>query len=234
MDIRTSRGRLGAAALAASLTLGAGLAGCSSPAAAGHQHDAVAVAAVGGTSQNAVPIQQMQLRLAMRLLWNQHMEWTRLAIVDFVNGSAGFGTTAGRLLQNQADIGNAIRPFYGDAAADQLTTLLKAHITDFVAFFQAVKANDPAAIASTQATVYANAQQIADFLAAANPKNWPQDTMRTMMQEHIDQTIAYGGDEMAGRYADGIAVYDAAETHMLMMADLLSSGMIAQFPGAFR
>lgn len=232
MDPISPRRRLGAAALIASLALGAGLTGCSStPTAAGHHHDdAVAAAAV---TQTSVPSQQTQLRQTLRLLWNQHMEWTRMAIIDFVNGSAGFDSTAGRLLQNQADMGNAVRPFYGDAAANQLTTLLKAHITDFVAFFQAVKGGDAATIASTQAAVYANAQQIADFLASANPKNWPQDTMRSMMKEHIDQTIVYGGDEMTGKYADGIAVYDQAEAHMLMFADLLASGIIAQFPGTF-
>lgn len=234
MDPISSRRSLGAAALIASLALGPGLAGCSSTTAAGHQHDAVAAAALVQAGPNSVPFQQAQLRQALRLLWTQHMEWTRMAIIDFVNGSAGFGATAGRLLQNQADMGNAVRPFYGDAAANQLTTLLKAHITNFVAFFQAVKGGDPAAIASTQAAVYANAQQVADFLSAANPKNWPQDTMRAMMKEHIDQTIVYGGDEMTGKYADGIAVYDQAESHMLMMADLLANGIIAQFPGSFR
>lgn len=231
----TSHRRLGVAALIASLALGAGLSGCSSPSASAHTHDAVAAAAaVPQPNSASVPAQQLGLRQTMRALWEQHMEWTRLAIVDFVNGSAGFDTTAGRLLQNQTDIGNAIRPFYGDAAAGRLTTLLKAHITDFVAFFEAAKGGDPVAIASTQAAVYENAQQIGDFLASANPKSWPQDTMRSMMKEHIDQTVAYGGDELTGRYADGITVYDQAEAHMLMMADLLSQGIIAQFPGKFQ
>jgi hypothetical protein len=236
MDTRISRGRLGAAALAAVLALGGGLAGCSSgtTAAGQHTHDAAAVAAVGQVSDSSVPAAQARFRAAMRLLWNQHMEWTRMAITDFAAGSAGFGPTAARLLQNQADIGNAIRPFYGDAAADRLTALLQEHITGFVTLLQAAKANDAAGVQAAATAVYANAAAIADFLSSANPANWPQPTMRDMMKGHIDQTIAYATDELTGSYSQGIAAYDEAEAHMLMLADLLSTGIIAQFPAAVR
>ncbi|MGO4385423.1 hypothetical protein [Specibacter sp. RAF43] len=181
-----------------------------------------------------VPATQVAFKEAMRMLWVQHMEWTRLAVVNFAAGSAGFPTTAGRLLKNQEDIGNAIKPFYGEAAGNQLTTLLKAHITEFVGLFQAAKAGDASALAAAKVKVYANAQEIADFLAAANPKSWPQATMRAMMKGHIDQTIVYGGDELTGQYAEGIVVYDEAEAHMVLMADDLSAGIIKAFPKKFR
>lgn len=180
-----------------------------------------------------IPASQAALREGMRTLWAQHMEWTRLAVVDFASGSPGFPSTAARLLQNQADIGDAIKPFYGSAAGDQLTTLLKAHITNFVALFQAAKAKDSAGLESATKAVYANAQEIADFLAKANPRFWPQKDLRDMMKGHIDQTIVYGSDELAGNYAHGIAVYDQAEAHMMMMADALSAGLIGAFPGKF-
>src|SRR5687767_6631695 len=52
----------------------------------------------------------------MRRLWEDHITWTRLAIVTFAADAKGFPATAERLLQNQEDIGDAIKPFYGEAA----------------------------------------------------------------------------------------------------------------------
>ncbi|MGO4189948.1 hypothetical protein [Pseudarthrobacter sp. TAF60_1] len=240
METMTSHRRPKLAVVFALLAVSGGLTAAYSVGAAPAQ-PAVQEAAVvsmahnhGSGSSNSVPAAQLELRLGMRTLWAQHMEWTRLAIVDFASGSAGFDTTAGRLLQNQVDIGNAIKPFYGEAAGARLTTLLQSHITDFVGLFQAAKAQDTTALEAAKTAVYANAQEIADFLAAANPRNWSQDAMRSMMKEHIDQTISYGSAELNGRYADGIATYDLAEQHMLMMADELSDGLINAFPGRFR
>jgi hypothetical protein len=170
----------------------------------------------------------------MRELWEQHVAWTRLAIVDFASGSAGFNATAGRLMQNQVDIGDAIKPYFGDAAGDQLTSLLHDHIAIAVEVLQAAKAGDTAAFNDADARWYANANDIADFLSAANPRSWPDAMMRDMMKVHLDQTLAEASDELQGDYAAGVAKYDAIEAHMLAMADDLSSGIISKFPSRFR
>ena len=62
---------------------------------------------------------------AMRKLWEDHVTWTRLYIVSAVAGLPDQGATAERLLKNQEDIGDAIRPYYGDEAGDALPELLK-------------------------------------------------------------------------------------------------------------
>ena len=99
----------------------------------------------------------------MRKLWEDHVTWTRLAIVTFADGSPGFNATAARLLQNQTDIGNAIAPFYGTAAGQQLSALLHDHITIAVELLQDAKAGDTAAFDAAKIRWYANANQIADF-----------------------------------------------------------------------
>jgi hypothetical protein len=169
----------------------------------------------------------------MRKLWEDHVTWTRLAIVTFADGSPSFNATATRLLQNQTDIGNAIAPFYGTDAGQQLSSLLHDHITIAVELLQDAKAGDTAAFDDAKIRWYANANQIADFLSAANPRFWPDATMRAAMKEHLDQTLAEAVDELNANYAASVTDYEAIHLHILAMADLLSSGIMQQFPASF-
>jgi hypothetical protein len=170
----------------------------------------------------------------MRVLWTDHVVWTRLAIVEFAAGTAGFGTTAGRLLANQDDIGNAIKPFYGTAAGDRLSALLREHIAIAVELLQAAKAGDTAAFEAARVRWNANADQVADFLSAANPRWWPQATLRAAMRTHLDQTLTEAAHQLGGDYPASVADYAEIQAHILDMADLLSSGIMRQFPHRFR
>ncbi len=169
----------------------------------------------------------------MRKLWEDHVTWTRLAIVTFADGSPSFDATSGRLLQNQRDIGDAIKPFYGPAAGNKLTALLHDHITIAVELLQAAKAGDTDAFNAANTRWYANGNDIADFLAAANPRSWPDAVMRADMKEHLDQSLAEAAHELHGEYAANVSDYEGIHAHILMMADQLSAGIIAQFPSRF-
>jgi hypothetical protein len=170
----------------------------------------------------------------MRRLWEDHITWTRLFIVSAVAGLPDTGPTAERLLQNQADIGNAIKPFYGEAAGDQLTALLRDHILIAADLVTAAKAGDTAALEAAHALWYANADDIAAFLASANPHHWPQAEMAAMMREHLDLTLQEAGARLAGDWSADIAAYDQIHLQALHMADMLSDGIISQFPKAFK
>jgi len=193
-----------------------------------------AAASTGGgpfsTPHNAA---QVAFHDAMRKLWEDHVTWTRLAIVTFADGSAGFSATAARLLQNQVDIGDAIKPFYGDEAGAQLTALLRIHILIAVEILQAAKARDNSAFNDASARWYANANDIADFLSAANPRFWPNAMLRADMKTHLDQTLTEAADELAGDYTASVADYEHVHLHILALADTLSSGLIGQFPSHF-
>jgi hypothetical protein len=182
----------------------------------------------GGLSGRAVAFHD-----DMRALWESHGTWTERAIVDFVGNLPDTPLVISRLLENQTDIGNAVKPYYGRKAGNQLTRLLKGHINAAVAVLEAAKSGDAHKIATAKAAFYANGNQVARFLHAANPRHWTLGAMKTMMRVHLNQVIALAVDQLEGHYKAAIRLYDVYIGHILDMADMLSTGIIQQFPARF-
>jgi hypothetical protein len=209
---------------------------------------AIAVLAIAGSALVGAPAQadahgahgaqatRASFHDAMRKLWEEHIVWTRQFIVSAAtqeDNLADIGPTVDRLLANQADIGNAIKPYYGDAAGDALTELLRQHILTAADIVTAAKAGNSAGVEAASTAWYANGDEIAAFLSNANPRNWPLAEMQTHMRSHLDLTLEEAVARLQGRYADDIAAYDRIHADILGMADMLSDGIIAQFPSRF-
>ena len=192
----------------------------------GHSH--------GVAVSSKTTAKQAKFQDAMRKLWEDHITWTRLAIISFAHDLPDLPATQARLLKNQEDIGNAIKPYYGKAAGNQLTALLKEHIVGAVALLAAAKAGDQALIKQRSDEWYANGNEIADFLHEANPRNWSQKAMRSAMKAHLDDTLDEAVHRLGGKYEADVRDYDRIHAHILMMADTLSKGIIKQFPRKFR
>jgi hypothetical protein len=169
----------------------------------------------------------------MRALWEDHIVWTRLFIISAASNLPDAAATTNRLLQNQRDIGDAIKPFYGDAAGTALTNLLRGHILTAADLVTAAKSGDTTAINRASARWYVNADSIASFLSAANPERWPAADVRAGMRMHLDLTLKEAAARLRGDWAADIAAYDEIHRHILQLADLLSGGIIAQFPRRF-
>jgi hypothetical protein len=178
--------------------------------------------------------EQVRFHDAMRKLWEDHITWTRLAIVSFAAGLPDFDVTAARLLRNQEDIGNAIKPYYGRRAGTRLTALLKEHIAGAVELLQAAKAGDDARFAAANQAWYRNGREIARFLSDANPRFLPFSRISRLMRGHLDQTLDEAAHRLGGDFPADIRDYDRIHRHILMMADAISTGIIRQFPRRFR
>jgi hypothetical protein len=196
---------------------------------AGHSPSAQASA----TAKPELSAKAVAFRGAMDKLWEDHIVWTRMVIVDFAAELPDLKTAEARLLRNQADIGNAIKPYYGRAAGNKLTSLLRTHILEAVPVLQAAKAGDKASLTRALTAWNANAHQIAVFLSKANPRNWPLAMMNTMMKQHLALTTKEGVARLTGNWSADVAAYDQVHAEILQMADMLSTGIIRQFPHRF-
>jgi hypothetical protein len=184
----------------------------------------------------AAPLTQEQVAFhdAMRRLWEDHITWTRLAIISLTTGSPDTDATVGRLLKNQTDIGNAVKPFYGDAAGNALTEELRKHILIAADVIAAAKAGNAAALADAQERWARNGDDIAALLHSVNPHEWKLDAMKAELSTHLALTTDEVVARLHGDWAADVAAYDKIHDHALHLSDLLSDGLIEQFPKRFR
>jgi hypothetical protein len=169
----------------------------------------------------------------MDKLWTDHVTWTRLVIVDFDANAPELKADVARLLRNQTEIGNAIKPYYGAAAGETLSRLLRTHIEEAVPVLAAAKAGDQARLTTALKAWSANAHRIAVFLSKANPTSWPLSATTKMMSTHLKLTTNEAVAHLKGQWRADIASYDQIRAEILMMADTLADGIIAQFPQRF-
>lgn len=307
-------------------------------------------AAPRGSSQTAVS--RMAFHDRMRELWADHIVYTRSFIVSASAGLADTSEVLQRLLRNQDEIGEAIKPYYGDENGTKLASLLRSHIqlagkalvaatgsaptpvgmgntmrdtaSTYISNRMAgdtvstradttkinsqnphvaqrmtdttkaardrqgriqgdtTKAKQPNArvtgdtmsqrLPSNQATpvrqdttnrayaqhhvpqgpmhqqvgqvdsvqvnqavaaLKANGDSIATFLSQANPRGFQRDALKTGLHMHIDLLLKEATAHVKKDWAGSIAAYDESQRQALQMADMLSEGIMKQFPSRF-
>jgi hypothetical protein len=198
----------------------------------------------GPPSEAPVPTSRSALVFhdSMRKLWEDHITWTRNVIISFeVNVPEAsvtlpdLSTVLDRLFQNQVEIGDAIKPYYGDEKGNELTALLHDHIAIAGEILQAVKTGDTAAYQDANERWYANAHDIAVFFSETlDPPVGSLAEWDAMMKDHLDRTTDEVVARASGNWTGDVAAYDQVHAQALGMADMLSNGIIANFPAKFR
>ncbi|MCM2464891.1 glycosyltransferase [Methanoculleus sp. CWC-02] len=176
--------------------------------------------------------EEFELRTTMDSLWTEHVVWTRMYIVSSLENAPDTNATAARLLSNQEDIGDAIKPFYGEEAGDNLTALLKEHILIAVDIIEAVKAENTSQVDADSARWNQNADDIAAFLADANP-NFEESAIQEALYMHLAMTNDEVVARVNGNYTADIEAYDEIYDQILVLSDTLSDGIVQQFPERF-
>lgn len=174
-----------------------------------------------------------ELKTAMRKLWEDHITWTRNYIISALADLGDLKAVSTRLLKNQDEIGNAIKPFYGLAASKKLATLLRDHIMIATKVVEAAKKGDKASLNASSKKWNANADDIALFLSKANA-NWNKKELKDMLYKHLELTTGEVVSRLNKKWAADIDFYDKGHDHMLMFSDALIDGILRQFPDKFK
>ncbi|GMK47859.1 glycosyltransferase [Paenibacillus glycanilyticus] len=176
--------------------------------------------------------QMVKLKTDMQRVLINHTIWTRSYIVSALSDLKDQQDVLDRLLRNQQDIGDLIKPYYGEAAGNKLADLFREHIVIAGKIVAAAKANKQDEVKKLEADWHKNADDIATFLSSANP-NWQFKALQDMLYTHLQYITDIVLSYIKGDWKADIATTDKNETHMIHLADMLTEGIIKQFPNKF-
>jgi REP element-mobilizing transposase RayT len=185
------------------------------------------------THEQCLSPSMVKLKGDMRKLWIDHVLWTRSYIVSNLAGLLDQEQVLARLLKNQQDIGNAIKPYYGEAAGNRLVGLLTEHIAIAGKIVNAAKSGNQADFEKFNKEWYKNADDIAKFLSSANP-NWTHKQLKDLLDRHLQLLAENVAARLAKNWEADIIAFDQGEDHIILLADTLTEGIVKQFPDRFR
>ncbi|MEK4424630.1 hypothetical protein MHI10_05795 [Solibacillus sp. FSL K6-1523] len=168
-----------------------------------------------------------------RLLWLEHVNWTRMTIISIVFQLPDFPFVEQRLLQNATDLGNCLRPFYGDQIADHYAKLIQEHLVLAAELVTAAAKGDTATAEAKEKAWYKNADEIAFFLSSINPY-LSKEALQKMLYKHLELTKTEAVTMIQKNYKADVAIFDAIEAEALAMSDMIASAIVQQFFYVFK
>ncbi|WP_339148979.1 MULTISPECIES: glycosyltransferase [unclassified Sutcliffiella] len=188
----------------------------------------------GTTTAYAVSESEVKFENDFRRLWIDHVLWTSNYITSATTaGAEDQKEVLARLLKNQEDIGNAIKPVYGEEAGNKLTELLKEHIVIAGKIVDAAKGGNEALVKQLNKEWVRNADDIAAFLSGANPHLKNED-LKKMLYMHLELVANDLSASLAKDWEARIVAIVEGVTHIILMADAISAGVVKQFPDKFK
>lgn len=182
---------------------------------------------------SAIGDKRVSLQNDWRKLWEDHVTWTRLVIIDIADNLGSLDNDTKRLVKNYDDMENGLKEFYGKEKAEKVGDLLKDHLVIAAELVKAAKAGESAKAKDKEVEWFKNADDIAAALNEINPSNWLTAVVKDMLYGHLKLTKEEAVARITKSYDSDIAAYDKIHFQALMMADAFSSGIIKQFPGKF-
>ncbi|MEH7356928.1 acetylglutamate kinase [Neobacillus drentensis] len=183
-------------------------------------------------NSSCISEQEVRLKSSMRLVWEQHVYWTRMTINSIAFNLPDLDFNTARLLRNATDMGNLLKPYYGNKIAAKFSSLIREHLVIAAEIVKAAKAGNQIAVAALERRWYANGEEIAEFLNRINPFI-SLNEFREMFFEHLALTTKEAVFILQGDFKSSIAVFDKIELEALQMADTITNGIVEQFPKKF-
>lgn len=175
-----------------------------------------------------------ELRANLVSLGVQHQDLTMHAIDAALDGDKNAAEVGKDLYKNGTDIGAAVGSVYGKDAETTFNTVWKLHLDQFVNYAVASSKGDDAGKKAALSTIDSQyTKPLSAYLAKANP-NLPQDTLYSVLSDHVTQTADMIDLHVKGDYAGETKARDQAAQHLNGIFSTLAGGIVKQFPDKFQ
>lgn len=181
---------------------------------------------------NCISIDQLYLINYIRLLWEQHSNWTVMALNSIVFELPNEDPVINRLLRNPRDFASLLSNFYGEEKGKEFGQLLTSHLVLAAELLKAIMAENEEKAKEIQAEWYKNGEDIVIYLSQINPF-WSREVWQKMFFEHLELVETIGLNLINGKYEIAVKLQDRLELEALEMADYMIQGIFRQFPCEF-
>lgn len=188
--------------------------------------------------------QTMTFRMDSRTLWTRYALGMINYSVSDLGNLASTNNIKNSMARNSANVGTFFTPYYGYTTGSKIGDYLNALCVNGVKIVEVIKSG------KTDVAVYVEiwnkqCRSLAEYFNSINPNNYPTD----LLTEMFTTLTKYWTDDFKARYdndfaSDAVAldnilkigvtgVPDHAKAGYSSIADILSRGVIAQFPLSF-
>jgi len=193
----------------------------------GYEFESQAVGAVN-------PIRVAEMKQDLRDLWLGHIFLIQHVVLFNAKSDPAAREAADKqVLANAKQIANTFTPYYGEARAEKLFTLLAGHYASVKEYSEATVAESKSQQDAALARMASNAEDIDAFFNGVNPHYLPKGTIRGLIEAHGAHHVLQINQYKKKEYAELEETWSMMRQHVYLIADTLATALAKQFPDKF-
>lgn len=177
-------------------------------------------------------IDKQELKNEMLRLWIDNAIWTRQSILCLTDKLPGTQESLYRLLINQENMGRIFTKYYGKTAGDEFCELISSNTSLTIRIIREKSIRSTNELDQIEKRMVYNVKKTAAYLANINP-NWEKAELEKLFLLQLELFEKQVEARISGNYVKDIEIMDKIISESYYLADVLSEGIIKQFPGRF-
>jgi hypothetical protein len=176
---------------------------------------------------------RQELKAELNRLWVDNAVYTRLSILCLTDRLPGTEETLARLMQNQEDMGVSFSTYYGRDKGDEFCQLIASNTSLIVRIIRSKNTGSTQDLEDAQKRLASNYNDILNYLVKVNPY-----LKRKELEAKLTSIVLLTNKQIDLRlstdYDLDIQNFDQLLTESIEFSNILSEGIIKQFPKRFK